>query len=303
MHRRGLTLVELLIVVAIIALLVGLLLPAVQAVRESARRLQCANHLKQLGLACQSFHASHGHFPGADDAPIAPHILNDWGVKILPWLEQVGLHGRIDTTLEYNYVSAGNNAAMKQHIPTFSCPSSDHPKLAMCCAALPVEAVSAVSYSAVAEHRDMQLGVASPSPARTAGSGVMFHQSRIQQAQLRDGASNTLLLAETYSDYDRDTKEWYATNFGTIYCPGGNCYRSSFWANHNTVTTRWGINRRLSLFSGYKSINSQHSGGAFFGMADGATRWVDESIADATLWSLTTRKPGLYAGEVTLGEW
>ncbi len=317
MPRRGFTLVELLVVVAIVALLVGLLLPAVQAVREAARRAGCANNVKQIGLACQGFLGAHGTFPAAEARESAPHIFHDWSTKILPWLEQRSLYDGIDTTLEFNYPNpppgwsgaspnpnyTTNNAAMKQHLPTYACPSGDLPKWAMCCMALPTQAVSAMSYSAVADHRNVDFYP----PSSNAGTGVIYHRSATRPAHVRDGTSNTLLLAECYLDYDTDLKRFYAVNYGNAYCPNANCTLAQTWASNNTVTTRWGVNRRLPITStatwdAVAPINSWHVGGAMFGMADGSTRFLADSIEDPVLWSLTTRRPGLYAGEVPIGE-
>ena len=154
---RGLTLVELLAVIAIIALLMGLLLPAVQGVRETARRVQCGNNLKQLALGLVAHHAQFGHFPAAAEHRVnqctsgfsgggLPNSFTDgrpaWGVRILPFLEQQPLFDRFDfaqpffgimcfTTNGCN-IEAGTTAAQRVNLPLqqtpvpgFMCPS--HP--------------------------------------------------------------------------------------------------------------------------------------------------------------------------------
>src|SRR5262245_17739990 len=97
--RRGFTLLELLVVIAIIAVLIGLLLPAVQKVREAASRMKCANQLRQLALACHNYHDAHGHLPpgGITSLPNETPAYNQggWTVYVLPYMEQENLFGKI----------------------------------------------------------------------------------------------------------------------------------------------------------------------------------------------------------------
>src|SRR4051812_4750456 len=97
--RRAFTLIELLVVIAIIAILIALLVPAVQRVRESAARTQCSNNIKQIGLAMTAYHDTRGTFPPAFLKPTAPATVPNnwgWGVLILPYVEQGPLHDRLD---------------------------------------------------------------------------------------------------------------------------------------------------------------------------------------------------------------
>merc|ERR1711964_860225 len=103
-YRHGFTLIELLVVIAIIAILIALLLPAVQAAREAARRTQCNNNLKQIGLALHNYHATYGVFPPGWGwrADGNHHNSWAWSAKILPYIEQGGLNDAIDYSVEYH---------------------------------------------------------------------------------------------------------------------------------------------------------------------------------------------------------
>src|SRR3954469_1115978 len=128
-HRRGFTLIELLVVIAIIAVLIALLLPAVQAAREAARRSQCVNNLKQLGLAIQNYNDTQGSLPPtAEDKMLgADGKTVDYGMKprILPYMEQTVLYNSINFSLSWNSLTYGyvNSTVYKTTVNTFLCPS------------------------------------------------------------------------------------------------------------------------------------------------------------------------------------
>jgi prepilin-type N-terminal cleavage/methylation domain-containing protein len=126
--RRAFTLIELLVVIAIIAILIGLLLPAVQKVREAAARLQCQNNLKQIGLAMHNYHDTHKAFPvGYYDPTPWPQLDNGpgwgWGAFLLPYLEQDNLYRRINFNLDVG--DPANAAARTTFLPIYFCPSDD----------------------------------------------------------------------------------------------------------------------------------------------------------------------------------
>jgi len=364
--RRAFTLVELLIVIAIIGVLIALLLAGVQSARESARRTQCANNVKQIGLACQNYHSANNHFPiGAHNSytcintkpnnhgAIAMDIcypFYDWMVHLLPFVELESLHSKIKFSVDGKpHMIAGyfsrdiktnsqNNVIQNTHIPLFACPSvPDLPMLTFCCTALPWPELGAddragVSYSAVSSHvsNPDQAFMHFASPLDHTGtlnpnaSGVITSMSRVPLGHVLDGASNTLLIAEVYGNHDERYKEalWNTQGAGDgisatgeQYCPKGRCNLGPGWTFGNHTSTFHGINRWLKfgddtdgngasdIVKGtFGSINSFHRGGAVFGMVDGSTRFISQTIPSDVLRSLGTRKPGLFPGEVIHGD-
>ncbi|MEO2049225.1 MAG: DUF1559 domain-containing protein [Pirellulales bacterium] len=282
-HRKqdGFTLVELLVVIAIIGILVALLLPAVQAAREAARRTQCINNEKQIGLGLINFHDTEGHFP-------AGTLLGgtgwSWSARILPFLEVSNLHKQIDFNIPYNLPDRRlpdggrtlNNLAMKTFVDMYICPSAPQPLLIKCCGALSgVEHSAETNYSAVATHRNNDEAFY----ARDLdGSGIMFLKSEIAIRHVTDGTSTTFLVAEC----DLDQNDPYAPNSSQNW--------GKLWASENRVTSAYGINSNLGHL--HAPIRSRHPGGAHFLFADGHVEFISENIDQETLVALTTREGG-----------
>jgi prepilin-type N-terminal cleavage/methylation domain-containing protein/prepilin-type processing-associated H-X9-DG protein len=192
--RVGFTLVELLVVIAIIGMLVGLLLPAIQAAREAARRLQCANNLKQMGLAAIMRSDAIGSFPSgnATSQSLPSHQRIFWTGQLLPFLEQSNLSVSIDHNQSWDSFPA-NVQAMRTRISVFQCPSAQAPD----------------TYDQIVSDRIpcTYLGCASgtirfetgigPLISGNSLDGALFSNSKLRHRDFSDGLSNTILIAET----------------------------------------------------------------------------------------------------------
>lgn len=242
-------------VIAIIGILIALLLPAVQAAREAARRTQCSNNLKQLVLATHNYHDTYRVFPlgsGNTSGSVFGYLMFDWAARILPYIEMDPLYRQIDFTVGYNARHTQNNAAMKTQIETFQCPSyPDLPAWATCCGGIPgVEDAAVSSYSATSDHRaDNNRG------DMLDGTGILFPASTTRMRDIIDGTSNTVIMSESYADDDLDFKNWLA-GLGSAYCPSSDCFLGKMWSFANFVTTGYGINNRVGhQAAGVESFN------------------------------------------------
>lgn len=194
LRRNAFTLIELLVVIAIIAVLIGLLLPAVQKVREAASRTQCRNNLKQIGLAMHSYHDRMNVFPpgfnsrgrDASGSELGPGW--GWAAYLLPDLEQANLHRQIDFA---NGIRDNLHAAVRvQHLAVFRCPSDLRLDTFQVTSTDGRQTeVAHSNYVAVFGSNEME-------EDSGAGNGVFYRNSRVRLADILDGASNTLMVGE-----------------------------------------------------------------------------------------------------------
>ncbi len=283
-RRRGFTLVELLVVIAIIGVLVSLLLPAVQAAREAARRTSCFNNLKQVGLALHHYHDSLRTLPtgwiGLDPATGRPLPEGEpgwaWASMLLPYLEQSNIQ---DSVINFGLPISdpAHAAARGTRLPIYQCPSDpgddffdlpDESDPSTVLLRLPTS--NYVGSFGTQEVHDCE-GLPPGSICR--GDGVFFHLSRVNFADIHDGLSNTLLVGE------RSTKYGYSTWLGVVEGGEEAMQRVVGVADHPPNTK--GIH--LDDFS------SQHPAGANFVLSDGSVRLIDEHIDETVYRALATR--------------
>jgi len=183
--KRGFTLVELLVVVAIIGILIGMLLPAVQQVREAARRTQCLNNLAQIGLAMHNNEFSFGHLPAGVTDPTGPiqnvpkgqHV--SWTIHLLRFMEQNGIADSFD--IDAGTYAVANAPARAMIIPSFQCSSQG----------MSMATTSNAGLSNYAGcHHSME------APIDDDNDGLLFLNSAVTYADIYDGSSNTILVGE-----------------------------------------------------------------------------------------------------------
>jgi prepilin-type N-terminal cleavage/methylation domain-containing protein len=271
-QRQAFTLIELLVVIAIIAILVALILPAVQQAREAARRAQCRNHLKQIGLALHNYHDAHRTFPMGNSSPLG---VGGWGFSIflMPFLEQRSVYDSIDfrTPNCCQEVLARQTASPPQPDPT------SQPLQMLLCPSDPNAGRMLVSGGATSQacgrlYPGSYLGVSgSKSSLCTAtfkGNGVLYSISRTRVADVLDGTSNTLFVGER--DIPRDLV------YGWVLCGGAEC--------EQYLSTQFKIVRGSHL-----SFGSWHDTGAHFLLGDGSVRFLSAHMDHATFKALSTR--------------
>lgn len=252
-RRCAFTLVELLVVIAVIGLLVGLLLPAVQAARESARRTACTNNLHQIGIGMQGYHEAHETFPpgGIELAVRTPGGRQyAWCAFLLPFVEQTALYEAIDFSQPY-YAEA-NRAAAGTPLPLFLCPSASGTSDRL------ATGLGATDYGGIFGER-----ITSPNDPP---KGVMLYDQPVRLADVRDGASSTLMVSED--------SEW----------------QRSQWINATNVFDQaFAINAAPKFEN---DIRSRHAGGANGLFCDASVRFLGESMELEVLAAICTRDGG-----------
>ncbi len=305
-RSRGFTLIELLVVIAIIAILIALLLPAVQQAREAARRTQCKNNLKQIGLAMHNYHDTFNTFPPGYIARIPQNItssersLYSWGAFILPQVEQGNLYTTLqvgNVLLEQNAATAAGLIALQTPLPGFRCPSDIGPLLNNFNDATADPGNGNKYNRFITSNGTDRIAIATSNYVMVANSsdsttppaffaqygppkGVGFQNSKINFRDITDGSSNTLLAGERAWRYNGLTVG-AATVIGfsaAVNDPGGSWNIKS--AGLAAIGIGYdGINySRTNRIHQGRGFSSNHVGGAQFVLCDGAVIFISENI-------------------------
>jgi prepilin-type N-terminal cleavage/methylation domain-containing protein len=304
-RKPGFTLIELLVVVAVIAILIALLMPAVQQAREAARRTQCKNNLKQIGLALHNYESAHGVFPPGTLG--FPWVFSAHA-HLLPCVEQGNVKNLLDfrvPPLTFGFIpeAAENEEVAKYRLPLFVCPSDAD--------VVPNSAFGAVSYPACTGSGLVDDG------SNMDADGIIFAQSRVRFGDIPDGTSNTAAFSESIMGLGEDTtglvpkdklRQTIELADGTVTTeaacvPTGTTFwsgqRGAKWINGHFADTLYNHfyapnSETPDCNNGFHNhaltaARSQHAGGVHLALCDGSVRFAADAI-DIDVWrGLATR--------------
>jgi prepilin-type N-terminal cleavage/methylation domain-containing protein len=325
--RFGFTLIELLVVIAIIGILVALLLPAVQAAREAARRTQCLNNVKQIGIALQNYHSTWNTFPPGETALPNNQPGHSWAGFISPYLEEnlpidFKYSGYPDSAAGFAQLPVEHYRALTARIPAYKCPSSAHaatynydgypegilpPNPGSTTFAL-ANAFGILEYMGIAGSNRVTV----PSTDLVSELGTLFHNSKIRTQHITDGTSHTMLVGE----YSHVTQFQHLNEFQGLKdndttwdlgrWPGGDylfsCKTIAYAPFSPAFVPKQGTYDVgaaafiLKTISG-AALKSGHVTGIHIGMADGSARFLVADVDLTTLKNLADRADGGTVGD------
>ena len=294
--RRGFTLIELLVVIAIIAVLIGLLLPAVQKVREAAARTRCTNNLKQIGLALHNYHTANDRFPPGFTSR-AVTLNGDglgpgwgWAAYLLPYVEQDNLYKQIDLTRDIKEsVHAGVRVTP---LKGFRCPS-DAPPADTC--VIPTGSGSVTV--AFANYVGMG-GTFEVTGYPDQGNGVLYRNSRVRVADVTDGTSNTIFVIEREGRRSPRTT-WVGAVTDGVNPPVNPAYDDEGPPTFMLTNTGEADEGRVpnNALDHVEDASSRHPSGVNTLFGDGSVRMIQNTIRPAAWEALGTRAKGEVVGD------
>ena len=291
-QRFGFTLIELLVVIAIIAILIGLLLPAVQKVREAAARLRCQNNLKQIGLALHGYHDAEKKFPPGYTTTVTSTGNETgpgwgWAAYILPYMEQQNLFSSISFSLPIE--NAANANAIATRFPTYLCSTDTPPALIPIGPRAASGQLTSTLCSAAPASYTGNFGTSEPG---VDGEGVFYRNSEVRIADITDGTSQTLLVGERSYRYSETI--WAGSVAGAkAYAPANSPLSKLLEEPANYILSH--TDEMLAGAAKPYEINnfsSNHGNGANFLYADGHARYLTTGTDFKTLKALSTRAGG-----------
>lgn len=305
--RTAFTLVELLIVIAIIGVLVGLLLPGVQAAREAARRMQCSNHLKQMSLAMLNYESAFRRFPNNNPlvqrAPSQTIIQGPWTYAILPFMELNTIYDAYD--VNRGFAETPNRALLTASMPMYKCPSSPVPAVASFSPVAPSFApdraatsggrfdATIVEYSAGFSVLEPPMNLPPAGFVRPRGFLAQFSSSNAMK-EILDGVSNTIMLVECAGGPRRFNRRTAAGDQSSPFGHFGGWNRLLANRMSRDGTTTYAGNCLVNCTnSAGQNVYAFHSGMAQVAMGDGSVQSLSEAVSMDAFYRLIAAQDGL----------